>query len=75
MPTVLILVSIYLLIMLEALLLWRLQHQLSEWKKHEELMWKDQIKFNDLATNRMCDTQRLATSCMKEIENAQKRRQ
>lgn len=40
MPTVLILVSIYLLIILEALLLWWLQHQLSELKKHEELMWE-----------------------------------
>ena len=75
MPTVLILVSIYLLIMLEALLLWRLQHQLSEWKKHEKLMWEHQNKFNDWATNCMCSTQRLATSCMEEIENAQERRQ
>lgn len=75
MPTVLILVSIYLLIMLEALLLWRLQHQLSEWKKHEELRWKHQYKFNDCATNCMCDTQRLVTSCVEEIKNAQERRQ
>lgn len=75
MPTVLIFVSIYLLIVLEALLLWRLQHQLSEWKKHEEFRWKNQNEFNDLATNCMCDTQRLVTSCVEEIKNVQERRQ